>query len=96
MKIGNITFDCADPDALATFWAAAMHYRKGVYPEQMRRELLDAGLTDDDLAARAIAEDAQGRAPGCSSSACRRARPRRTACTWTSTPRPAAVPRPTR
>ncbi len=63
MKIGNITFDCADPDRMATFWAAVMGYEKGVYPEQMRRELLDAGLTPDDLAARAIAEDPKGEGP---------------------------------
>jgi hypothetical protein len=24
----QIVFDCADPDKLATFWAAALHYRK--------------------------------------------------------------------
>lgn len=63
MKIGNITFDCADPDAVATFWAAALHYDKGVYPEQLRRELLDGGLTEEDLAARSIAEDPNGQGP---------------------------------
>lgn len=63
MKIGNITFDCADPDRLATFWAAAMGYTKGVYPDEMRAQLLDAGLTPDDLLARAIAEDPAGQGP---------------------------------
>jgi predicted enzyme related to lactoylglutathione lyase len=27
-RIGNITFDCADPDRLATFWAATLGYEK--------------------------------------------------------------------
>ena len=63
MKIGNITFDCADPDRLATFWAEAMGYEKGVYPDEMRRELLDAGLSENDLLARAIAEDPDGAGP---------------------------------
>ncbi|MPZ74144.1 MAG: VOC family protein [Nitriliruptorales bacterium] len=63
MKIGNITFDCADPDRVATFWAAAMGYTKAVYPDEMRRELLEAGLSEDDLAARAVAEDPSGQGP---------------------------------
>ena len=28
----HIVFDCADPDKLATFWAAALHYKKQVPP----------------------------------------------------------------
>ena len=63
MKIGTITFACADPDRMATFWAEAMGYEKGVYPDEMRRELLDAGLTEDDLLSRAIAEDPNGQGP---------------------------------
>ena len=63
MKIANITFDCVDPDRMATFWAAALGYDKGAYPDEMRRELLDAGLSEDDLAARAIAEDPAGEGP---------------------------------
>jgi hypothetical protein len=63
VKIGNITFDCADPDRMATFWAAAIGYEKAVYPDDMRRALLDSGLTEDDLAARALAEDPAGVGP---------------------------------
>jgi catechol 2,3-dioxygenase-like lactoylglutathione lyase family enzyme len=29
----QVTFDCADPDALADFWAAALHYVKQPPPE---------------------------------------------------------------
>lgn len=57
MKIGNIVFDCSDPDRVATFWAAALGYDKGEYPDEMRQELLDAGITEADLADRSIAED---------------------------------------
>ena len=63
MKIGNITFDCADPDRMATFWAEAMGYEKGVWPDELRQELVDSGLTEDDLASRAIAEDPTGQGP---------------------------------
>ena len=50
MKIGNIVFDCSDPDRVATFWAAALGYEKGEYPPEMRQELLDGGLSEEDLA----------------------------------------------
>jgi hypothetical protein len=63
MKIHNLTFDCVDPDRQATFWAAALGYSKGVLPEDMRRMLLDSGLTADDLTARALAEDPAGVGP---------------------------------
>jgi hypothetical protein len=29
----QVTFDCAEPDALATFWATALHYKKQDPPE---------------------------------------------------------------
>lgn len=57
LKIGNIVFDCSDPDRVATFWAAALGYDKGEYPPEMREELLAAGLSEEDLLDRSIAED---------------------------------------
>jgi hypothetical protein len=63
MKIHNITFDCAEPDRQATFWAAALGYTKGVYPEDLRKMLLGSGLTEEDLTARALAEDPAGVGP---------------------------------
>ena len=63
MKIANLTFDCTDPDRVATFWAAAMGYTKGEYPDEMRQQLVDAGLSEPDLAARAVAEDPSGVGP---------------------------------
>jgi catechol 2,3-dioxygenase-like lactoylglutathione lyase family enzyme len=63
MRIGNVTFDCADPDRMSTFWAAALGYEKRTWTEELRKELLAAGLTDDDLAGRGLAEDPAGVGP---------------------------------
>jgi catechol 2,3-dioxygenase-like lactoylglutathione lyase family enzyme len=63
VKIHNITFDCADPDALSAFWAQALGYAKRALPPDMRAELLAAGLTEEDLRARGLAEDPQGGGP---------------------------------
>ncbi len=62
-KIGNIVFDCENPRALSHFWADVMGYPRAEYPEEMREELLAAGMTEDDLAARSIAEDPTGESP---------------------------------
>jgi catechol 2,3-dioxygenase-like lactoylglutathione lyase family enzyme len=63
MRIGNLTFDCTDPDRMATFWAAAMGYDKGEYPDDLRAALLAGGLSEADLADRAIATDPAGTGP---------------------------------
>ncbi|MEQ4204816.1 VOC family protein [Actinopolymorpha sp. B9G3] len=63
MKIGNVTFDCADPDRMSTFWAAVLGYEKRDFPEDMRQMLLAAGLTDENLAGRGLAEDPAGVGP---------------------------------
>jgi hypothetical protein len=63
VKIGNVVFDCSDPDRVATFWAAALGYEKGEYPPEMRNELLEGGLTEAELADRSIAEDPAGDGP---------------------------------
>jgi hypothetical protein len=63
MKIGNIVFDCADPDRVATFWAGALGYEKGEFPPEMRKALLDGGLSEVDLLDRSIAEDPTGEGP---------------------------------
>ncbi len=57
-RIANVTFHAADPAALARFWAAVMGYPEPEWltPEE-ESELRAAGLTDDDLAARAVAWD---------------------------------------
>jgi hypothetical protein len=63
MGIGNLTFDCTDPDRMSTFWAAALGDEKRTWIEGLRKELLAAGLTDDDLAGRGLAEDPAGAGP---------------------------------
>lgn len=63
MKIGNLTFDCAEPDRLCAFWAEAMGYAQRQLPDDMRAELLAAGLSEADLTDRALAEDPDGRGP---------------------------------
>ncbi len=62
-KLGNITFDCADPTALATFWADVFGYPRPEWPEELRAQLLASGLTDDDLANRSAVEDPDGVGP---------------------------------
>ena len=54
VKIGNIVFDCSDPDRVASFWAAALGYEKGKYPPEMRQELMEAGLTEAEYDAASI------------------------------------------
>lgn len=63
MKIGNVVFDCAEPDRVATFWAAALGYEKGEYPPEMRQALLDGGLSEEALGDRSIAEDPTKQGP---------------------------------
>jgi catechol 2,3-dioxygenase-like lactoylglutathione lyase family enzyme len=63
VKIGNIVFDCSDPDRVATFWAAALGYEKGELPDEMRQELLEAGVTEEELGDRGVAEDPAGQGP---------------------------------
>ncbi len=46
IRIGNITFDCANPDRMAEFWGAAMGYVKQEPPPQVV-EFLRQHLVDD-------------------------------------------------
>jgi catechol 2,3-dioxygenase-like lactoylglutathione lyase family enzyme len=61
--LGNITFYADDPRALAHFWSGVFGYPLLEWDEPLRSELIAAGLTDDDLARRALAEDPTGRGP---------------------------------
>jgi catechol 2,3-dioxygenase-like lactoylglutathione lyase family enzyme len=62
-KLGNITFDCADPTALATFWADVFGYPHPDWPDDLRAQLLASGLTDEDLANRSAIDDPDGEGP---------------------------------
>lgn len=57
-RIANVTIHAEDPAALARFWCEVMGYpvSDGFTPEEIA-ELKLAGLTDDDIAARAVAWD---------------------------------------
>jgi hypothetical protein len=63
VTLGNITFYADDPPALARFWSGVFGYPVTEFDEPLRSELLGAGLTDDDLAKRGLAEDPTGKGP---------------------------------
>lgn len=63
MQIANITFDCADPDRMSTFWAGVFGYEKGELPEELKDQLRAAGLDEEDLKDRGLAEHPQGKGP---------------------------------
>jgi predicted enzyme related to lactoylglutathione lyase len=62
-KLGNITFYAEDPTRLAHFWAGVFGYPPSDWEEPLRSELLAAGLTQEDLAHRGLAEDPEGVGP---------------------------------
>ncbi|MBD8023641.1 VOC family protein [Microbacterium gallinarum] len=62
-KLGNITFYADDPPRLARFWSGVFGYPPVEWGEPLKSELLDAGLTEADLAARGVAEDPDGVGP---------------------------------
>lgn len=59
-KLGNITFYADSPRRLAHFWASVFHYPQLEWEEPMKSQLLAAGLTETDLATRALAEPSEG------------------------------------
>jgi len=61
--LGNITFYANDPRTLSHFWAGVFGYPLLEWEDPMRAELLDPGLTESDLATRALAEDPVGIGP---------------------------------
>lgn len=62
-KIGNITFDCADPTALSHFWSDVLGYPYAQMPPGMREQLLANGVTEEELGDRGVAEDPTGVGP---------------------------------
>jgi len=61
--LGNIAFYADDPRALAHFWAWVFGYPSLEWEDPLKQQLLDAGLTEADLASRALAEDPEGKGP---------------------------------
>ncbi|TPW75622.1 VOC family protein [Schumannella soli] len=57
-RIANVTIHAENPTELARFWAAVMGYPEPTgWPDEEVAELKAAGLSDDDIAARAEAWD---------------------------------------
>lgn len=67
MGIGvQITFDCADPDALAHFWAAALDYKLDDPPEgyaSWEDFLKDIGVPEEEWNSGSAVSDPDGRGP---------------------------------
>lgn len=59
-KIGNITFACENPPAMARFWAAALDYEIQELPADLLQDWLAAGHEADEAAAIV---DPQGQGP---------------------------------
>jgi Glyoxalase-like domain len=62
-KLGNITFDCADPQKLSFFWADVFGYPHGVWTDAEKADLLAQGMTEEELALKGVAEDPEGLGP---------------------------------
>lgn len=61
--LGNITFYADDPRRLAAFWSDVFGYPRAEWGDELTAQLKAAGLTDDDLASRGLAEDPAGVGP---------------------------------
>jgi len=58
-KLGNITFACADPGRMATFWAAALDYVVQEAPPPIAA-MIERGEIDPNLAAAAVDPEKRG------------------------------------
>ncbi len=47
-RLGNITFACDNPSAMASFWAAALNYEVQVTPPDFEAKMREAGRNPDD------------------------------------------------
>ena len=56
-RIANVTIHAENPAALAKFWSEVFGYPEQAWDPDEVAELKAAGLTDDDITARAIAWD---------------------------------------
>jgi hypothetical protein len=62
----QITFDCADPDRLATFWAAALGYEKQQPPkgyDSWQAFLAERGFPEDQWNSASAINDPEGSGP---------------------------------
>src|SRR6185437_12109882 len=61
--LGNVTFSCADPQALSGFWREALGYGETAFPEETAQKLVDAGIDPAELGETADAVHREGRRP---------------------------------
>ena len=61
--LSNIVFYADDPQRLADFWSGVFGYPSQRIEGEFRESLLAGGLTEADLAKRAVAESADGSGP---------------------------------
>jgi catechol 2,3-dioxygenase-like lactoylglutathione lyase family enzyme len=61
--LGNVTFACVDPPALGRFWREALGYRETELPEELKQQILDAGVDPAEFGAFADAVDPEGGRP---------------------------------
>jgi len=62
-RIGNITFACENPPALAEFWAAVLGYEVQPIPEEFAARLLELGVSTEELESECAARDPAGAGP---------------------------------
>ena len=61
--IGNIVFYADDPDRLSRFWAGVFGYPHITWDGSLKQAMLDAGLSEDELSHRGLAEDPEHNGP---------------------------------
>ena len=62
-RIGNITFACENPRALAEFWAAVLGYEIEQFPPEFAETLRSHGVGESELASEVAARDPEGKGP---------------------------------
>jgi hypothetical protein len=62
-RIGNITFACENPIALAEFWCGVLGYELDRVEGELADALLAAGMTQDELESECAARDPTGAGP---------------------------------
>ena len=61
--LGNVVFYANDPQALSDFWAGVFGYPPQRFDGELRERLLAGGLSEADLAKRALAASDDGSGP---------------------------------
>jgi predicted enzyme related to lactoylglutathione lyase len=61
--VGNVTFSCAEPVQLGTFWAAALGWPDEEVDKGFLQQLLDAGMDERELTAFYVTREGPGTRP---------------------------------